>query len=697
MGWLGKVEQYFDVHETPIECRLKLAYVCMQGSTVHWFRWMKARIPNMNWDRFAEEVIKRYGGYDANPFELMASLKQGHQPIETYIEHFEVLVAQLGDVQEEQCLGYFLSGLRDEIRRHMIIHNPRTVDRAMMLARGLEVELFGKVLDRGKSRNGLSMGSEQRRPMNMGWANPAHITDKDRSFNHPQPQIIAKAASPGEGYQRRPLVPTAYSGGSRSNLGGNNGGISKTPIQRNREGRIVSHEEYLHRREKGLCFKCGEPYHPMHRCVNKILKVTILAEEDGETGELEHGAADEEIGHQQGEIETWEETPTTEYNTLELPLYSVSGINQPQTLKMKAKVAGRDVVAMVDSGASHNFISRSLITDLGIKVDEEVRFGVCLGDGARVAGQGMCKDLEVDLGLCQIQIEGYLFELGGLDLILGVDWLRTLGDVMLNWANMQMRFTWKGQTVLLQGDPTLSRSVVSLKSIVKVREVEFCGAVSVKWNDSGGSKLEAEQGNLHGDMASLLAKYEEVFQELIDLPPRRIHDHAINIKEGCGPVSVRPYRYAHHQKDEIERMVRDMLKSGVIQPSGSPYSSPVILVKKKDGSWRFCVDYRALNDITISDKYPIPVVEELFDELHGAKYFSKLDLKSGYHQIRVQPQDIPKTAFRTHEGHYEFIVMPFGLKNAPATFQATMNEVFRLYLRKFVLVFFDDILIYSEG
>jgi hypothetical protein len=198
-------------------------------------------------------------------------------------------------------------------------------------------------------------------------------------------------------------------------------------------------------------------------------------------------------------------------------------------------------------------------------------------------------------------------------------------------------------------------------------------------------------------LEELLAHFIGVFTEPTGLPPQWEHNHKIHLLPGSAPVAVHPYRYTHVQKVELERQCVDMLAHGIIHPSSSAFSALVLLVKKEDSSWRFCVDYRARSTRTVKDKFPITVVEELLDELWGASFFTKLDLRSSYHQVLVHPADIDKTAFRTHESLFEFLVMLFSLTNTPPTFQVLMNAVLRPFLRCFVLVFFNDVLIYSTS
>nr|GFC69788.1 putative reverse transcriptase domain-containing protein [Tanacetum cinerariifolium] len=188
--------------------------------------------------------------------------------------------------------------------------------------------------------------------------------------------------------------------------------------------------------------------------------------------------------------------------------------------------------------------------------------------------------------------------------------------------------------------------------------------------------------------------FPEVYPEdLSGLPPIRPVEFQIDLVPGAAPVARAPYRLAPSEMKELAEQLKELSDKGFVRPSSSPWGAPVMFVKKKDGSFRMCIDYRELNKLTVKNCYPLPRIDDLFDQLQRSSVYSKIDLRSGYHQLRVREEDTPKTAFRTCYGHYEFQVMPFGLTNAPAVFMDLMNRVCKPYLDKFVIVVIDDILI----
>ena len=388
----------------------------------------------------------------------------------------------------------------------------------------------------------------------------------------------------------------------------------------------------------------------------------------------------------------------------QLSLHALEGTYNFQTMRVRGSVGRKSLCILIDSGSTHNFIDVRVTTKLGCVLEPIEELKVIAANGNELKCRDVCKSFSWTMQGHTFQASVLALPLDNYDLVLGIQWLVELGDIIWNFRRLQMKFQVGGKECFLQGDKVPSQDVTAIsneklsRTLSKKGQIAMvqCFKLQVECNSYEKEEGDGFGSKVHPSLQQVLDSFEDVFDEPKGLPPQRVQDHNIPLKEGTQAISCRPYRYGAVQKDIIEQMTKEMLDSGVIQNSTSSFSSPVVLVRKKDNSWRMCIDYRSLNMHTIKDKFPIPLIEELLDELKGAMIFSKIDLRSGYHQIRMNPNDVHKTAFKTHEGHYEFLVMPFGLTNAPSTFQALMNAVFKPYLRKFVLVFFDDILVYSR-
>lgn len=429
------------------------------------------------------------------------------------------------------------------------------------------------------------------------------------------------------------------------------------------------------RRVNGLCYSCGEKYVPGHICSKTTpTQVHVLQSETPEV--LSDEVLDVVIAQEEALAE------------MQLSVNAVSGADHPKTIRLRALIGNQVVIILLDSGSTNSFIDSALLPRIKVSprpLNKTLSVRVANGDMLQ------CSEEVIDL---HWWVQGHTFKydfksiaLGGYDMILGIDWLEQWGEMVCQWKEKWVQFHREDQIIKLQGMTT------SVPTELKELSVEQ----AIRWhngNDIWDTVLISPQPikqreEVLSEVQPLLAEFADVFQEPCTLPPRRAHDHAIHLLPGAVPVNVRPYRYSPLQKDEIERQVAEMIAAGTIVPSIGPFASPVLLVKKKDGTWRFCVDYRKLNSITLKNPFPMPIVDELLDELGGSKWFSKLDLRDGYHQIRMVPEDEHKTAFKTHCGHYQFKVMPFGLAWAPSTFQCVMNFTFAPQNRKYVIMFMD--------
>jgi hypothetical protein len=371
----------------------------------------------------------------------------------------------------------------------------------------------------------------------------------------------------------------------------------------------ISWEEMQKRRENGLCFNCNKRYIPGHRCA--VPHVFIIEADPEEEVEAEVVAA-ETAGEQDPQIS----------------LHALTGYTGPKTMRVSAQIGIRTILVLIDSGSTHNFVDHKIAKILALPITPITKFCVTVANGERLS----CKEKYVDV---KLMVQGLTFTvtlfslpLTGLDVVLGVQWLEKLGPVICDWGRLSMTITQGNQQFEILASAEKQRRAIS-NSILN-RDVVNGGevfAIAVRAIQGEVAIPGEAVYQVAPEIQQILADFQPVLEEPTVLPPARDFDHRIALKKGAGPVNVRPYRYTHFQKTEIKRQVSEMLKSGLIRPSNSPFSSTILLVKKKDGTWRFCTDYRALNVVTIKDRFPIPTVDDMIDELHGSEYFTKLDLR----------------------------------------------------------------------
>ncbi|GKA50756.1 putative reverse transcriptase domain-containing protein [Tanacetum coccineum] len=313
--------------------------------------------------------------------------------------------------------------------------------------------------------------------------------------------------------------------------------------------------------------------------------------------------------------------------------------------------------------------------------------------------------LNIILRGCIINLLNYPFninlipvELGSFDAIIRMDWLAKYQAIIVCVEKI-VRIPWGNETLIVHGDESNQGHEARLHiiSYSKTQEYMLKGC-PVFLAHVTTNEVEDKSEKKRLEDVPIVRDFPKVFPEdLPGLPPTRQVEFQIDLVPGAAPVARAPYRLAPSEMKELSEQLKELSDKGFIRPSSSPWGAPVLFVKKKDGSFRMCIDYRELNKLTVKNRYPLPRIDDLFDQLQGSSVYSKIDLRSGYHQLRVREEDIPKTAFRTRYGHYEFQVMSFGLTNAPAVFMDLMNRVCKPYLDKFVIVFIDDILIYSKN
>ncbi|GJZ14813.1 putative reverse transcriptase domain-containing protein [Tanacetum coccineum] len=596
-----------------------------------------------------------------------------------YMQRFLRLAGFLGQAAgtaEEQAKN-FRWGLHKSILDHVMCIQFTDVAQVADAARNLEILRDRDDYDRSERSDKRHKSGDRYHPYSQQGSHRSHGQSDDRQKNDRQ-----GSDRQGGGGNYRNNNNNNHSRDNNRNSGAgrdqrNRGQQSHRSTNSGSQQSRVPSEGYTHpvcntcgrrhpgecRRAAGTCFKCGQAGHLQRDCKKN-------------TGASSSGHADKKPDAS-GRV---------------FALTQDQAANTSGTITGALFIFGRAVFVLFDTGATHSVISTkfaSCFTMTPILLDHVLCISTPMKDSARITH--VYRDLPLQFDDKIRSVNALPLDMCEFDIILGIDWLAAHRATIDCHSRRVIFGDIHAPEFIYHG--SLPGKSMKIISALKARTLlsHGCEGFLATIHDT-----TSDVSSIHDQ--PIVSEFQDVFpEELPGIPPIRDVEFNIELIPGAEPISKAPYRMAPIELKELKDQLQELLERGFIRPSVSPWGAPVLFVKKKDGSMRLCIDYRELNKITIRNRYPLPRIDDLFDQLQGAKHFSKIDLRSGYHQLRVKEQDISKTAFRTRYGHYEFLVMPFGLTNAPAVFMDLMNRVFHEFLDKFVIVFIDDILVFSKS